>query len=259
MQKDPSTKTAYAVPPKKDDLTFAVNSVWQPRRVVITKECVSFAFVGNDDEIDRVPLTGVDFVKNHDENISMEAKGQNGFCLQIATSPTGYNSGRSYMLRTDSAVTQEDTILLLSKLSKDAKKRAAASTLFRKLQRKVKKFYERDFCQGFVALIIMMVSADVQRPARRPPSKTPWAPQSFFCTIMESQYTTGLVNADGTKSQLGTLLTRLNLFYTVFFTVELGVCTFGNWFWPLLSDGWYDALLPKFSTFQRHQQKQHSR
>ena len=143
-----------------------LNSVWQHRRVVITKDCISFAFVGNDEEVDRVPLSGVDFVKVFDENISVEnheIQSQNHFCLQVATNSLGYNSGRSYMLRSVSSSSRDEVLVLLSKLSKDAKKRAKAKTGFQKLQLKTKKYYEKDFVQGFIALIIMTVS--VTRPA----------------------------------------------------------------------------------------------
>ena len=128
--------------------------------MVITKECLSFAFVGNDEEIDRVPLDGVDFVKNQDENISVEAnatQSQNYFCFQVATNPMGHNSGRSYMLRSKSRSARDEILLLLSKLSKEARQRAEARTGFQKLQLKVKKYYERDFCQSVIALVIMAV------------------------------------------------------------------------------------------------------
>ena len=56
---------------------------------------------------------------------------------------------------------------------------------------------------------------------------------------MEAQYPNRIVNADGSKNSLGNFLLKLNLFFTIFFTLELGVCAFSNWLVPLLSDGWY--------------------
>ena len=72
-------------------------SLWQPRRVLITKEYVSLAFIRMDEEIDRIPLAGVDFVKPHTENAAMEVSNHEGasqdlFCFQVATSIEGYNS-----------------------------------------------------------------------------------------------------------------------------------------------------------------------
>ena len=55
---------------------------------------------------------------------------------------------------------------------------------------------------------------------------------------MEAQYPSRVANADGSKTALGLLLLRLNIFFTVFFTIELGVTAFSNWLLPLLSDGW---------------------
>ncbi len=38
-------------------------STWQPRRVVITREIISFAFDEDDVELDYIPLADVEFVK----------------------------------------------------------------------------------------------------------------------------------------------------------------------------------------------------
>ena len=55
---------------------------------------------------------------------------------------------------------------------------------------------------------------------------------------MEAQYPSRVANPDGSKTALGLLLLRLNIFFTIFFTIELGVTAFSNWLLPLLSDGW---------------------
>ena len=138
------------------------DSTWQQRRVIVTKEMIYFAFVESDEEVDRVPLAGVDFVKNYNENLAVQSKSahdQDHFCLQVATNSLGYNSGRSYMLRTDSRTIHSELILDLSQLSKVARKRAIATTNVQLIQLRVKKFYERDFCQGLVATVIMAVRA----------------------------------------------------------------------------------------------------
>jgi hypothetical protein len=62
--------------------------------------------------------------------------------------------------------------------------------------------------------------------------------QSFFCTVLESQYNSGAAGDDGPRAQLARLFARLNLLFTVLFTLELAVCAFANWLLPLLSDGW---------------------
>ena len=47
---------------------------------------------------------------------------------------------------------------LLSKLIKDARRKAESSTVFRKSQMYVRRIYEKAVCQAFVALIIIGVS-----------------------------------------------------------------------------------------------------
>ena len=63
------------------------------------------------------------------------------FCLQIATDPQGYNSGRTYYLRTESKSLHDDIMPLLRKYSVAARERAQASTLFQKTQRRVRKVH----------------------------------------------------------------------------------------------------------------------
>ena len=141
-----------------------MHSIWQPRRVLLTKECVSFAFVGMEQEIDRIPLIGVDFVKAHVETAGMQGDDFNGplsqdhFCFQIATNPEGYNSGRTYTLRTSSKGLYHEILPLMDKLLKNARRRARATTLFRKFQWKVRKVYSNNLCQSIIAVIIMGVS-----------------------------------------------------------------------------------------------------
>ena len=151
--------------------TLNGNSSWQHRRVLITKECISFAFVRKDEEIDRIPLDGVDFVKAHFEAAIMDgpnhsdrdlhshsSQPQDFFCLQVATNAEGYNSGRTYTFRTRSKELYDEILPLLNKLAKNARRRARAQTFFRKCQWKVRKVYSHSICQSIIALIILGVS-----------------------------------------------------------------------------------------------------
>ena len=149
-----------------------------------------------DEEIDRIPLIGVDFVKAHFETVGMQgdgadegSKSQDYFCLQIATNPEGYNSGRTYTFRTYSKELYDEVLPFLTKLFKKAKRRARANTVFRKCQWQVKKVYSNNICQSIMAVVIMGVS----RLGTIPPA--PCAPtarahcairQSFACTIVET-------------------------------------------------------------------------
>ena len=130
--------------------------------MVITKECISFAFVKQNEEIDRVPLADVDYIKASDEfgaNTDAEMElSTHHFVLQIATNPNGHNSGRSYYLRTSTKETYDEILPLLQFSVKTASKQAQASTNFQRAQRKVRKIYGHVAIQSLFALIIIGVS-----------------------------------------------------------------------------------------------------
>ena len=137
-------------------------SAWQNRRVVITKDCLSFAFVNHHEEVDRIPLSGIEYIKANEEIGAMDIEVESShehFCLQIATDPDGLNSGRSYYMRTSSQKTYDDLFPTLVKYTKAARKQAQASTLFQRVQVRVRKFYARFICQAIFAMIIIGVSA----------------------------------------------------------------------------------------------------
>ena len=130
--------------------------------MVITKDCICFAFTNQTKEIDRIPLDGVDYVKSLDESgmktdAELDVARQN-CVLQIATDPDGHNSGRSYHVRISSKETYDEIHPLLASLARAARKRANASTLFQRAQIRVKEMYGHIICQTLVALIIVGVS-----------------------------------------------------------------------------------------------------
>ena len=129
---------------------------------MLAKECISFAFVNQNEEIDRVPLTDIDYIKASDE---LGAKSdsdadslQKNFVLQVATNPEGHNSGRSYYLRTWSKEVHDDIFPLLDQLVKYARKRSDGSSQFERAQHKVRQIYGHYICQCIFALIIVGVS-----------------------------------------------------------------------------------------------------
>ena len=225
-------------------------SIWQTRRVLITKEYISFAFVRMDEEIDRIPLEDVDFVKAHFEAAVMESQddsqSQDFFCFQVATRAEGYNSGRTYTLRTRSKELYDEILPLLIKMSKKARRRAEARTFFRKCQWKVRKIYTHYGAQSFIALIIMGVSIEYNFPPSlfRICNSTQLLRvrcQSFSCTIVEAQYSE-ILSSD---KDLADLLDKFNLLFTAFFTLELFVSAFSFWLLPFLRDpwSWLDAFV----------------
>ena len=140
------------------------SSVWQRRRVILTKESISFAFIKCIDELDRIPLSEIDYLKATDEGVPKTEREQDAsdvqFVLQVATNPAGHNSGRSYYIRTPSKETYDEFLRLLTKYTKTARERAQASTFVQRAQLTVRKLYLSVICQSLVAVIIFGVSTD---------------------------------------------------------------------------------------------------
>lgn len=128
------------------------------RRVVITKQKISFAFVGEEAQIDHIPFAEIVYIKE-----MTDATGD-GFddekfshAMQIATRDDGYNSGRMYYVSTDSSEALQDLMSDLAKKAEVARVHAEAHTTFRKFQLEVRKRYESRKFQGFMALLIIAV------------------------------------------------------------------------------------------------------
>ncbi len=140
---------------------------------MVTKDIISFAFVGDENQIDYIPLSEIEFVKEMKDIANPSDAGgtsdhEDRYRLQIATVLTGHNSGRAYYLATLSKAGLDDLLAKLTKNAKAARKRAGAKTLFRMLQLKVRKRYESHFIQALMALMI----GAVRLPAPRHPLPT---------------------------------------------------------------------------------------
>ena len=94
---------------------------------------------------------------SHDDLHGYDSQSQDFFCFQVATNAEGYNSGRTYTLRTRDKQLYDEILPLLIKLSKKARSRARAHSLFQKCQWKVSKFYSHNICQSIIATVIMGV------------------------------------------------------------------------------------------------------
>ena len=131
------------------------------RRVVITKHEISFAFVGEEAQIEHIPFYEVLYIKEMVEATSEDyADGdstQFSHIMQIATRDDGYNSGRIYYLSTGSKEALADLISDLAKKAKICRIQAEARTGFQKFQLKVRKRYESRKFQGVMALLIVLV------------------------------------------------------------------------------------------------------
>jgi hypothetical protein len=138
------------------------------RRVVITKEEISFAFVGEEAQIDHIPFAEILYIKEMIEAASNDLDDEDSMkfshVMQIATRDDGYNSGRIYYLSTGSKEALADLMSDLAKKAKICRVQAEARTGFQKFQLRVRKRYESRKFQGFMALLIVLVS-EHQLPA----------------------------------------------------------------------------------------------
>jgi hypothetical protein len=60
-------------------------------------------------------------------------------------------------------------------------------------------------------------------------------------SVVDAEFGADMILADGTTSKLGALTNKLNLFFTVSFTVELLINAYANWFRRLIRNGYICA------------------
>ena len=145
--------------------------------MVTTKEIISFSFIGQDTEIDYIPLAEVEYVKEMrdiaDYNMPHTDHAHDGLSeamhvLQIATDPNGHNSGRSYYLRAKSTEKYEHLLKNINKGAKVARRAVEAKNTFRRVQYRVRKVYESNVFQAVVALMIGGVCPPIHCPCSAP-------------------------------------------------------------------------------------------
>ncbi len=133
------------------------------RRIVLTKDEISFAFVGGDSRIDYIPFAEVLQVKEMKEAARDNFDGLKDTrfsnVLQISTISDGYNSGRTYYLSSDSKETLDSLIEFMSKKADAARTQVEARTFSRKVQRSVRIRYESQEFQSVMAILIAAVRA----------------------------------------------------------------------------------------------------
>jgi hypothetical protein len=62
--------------------------------------------------------------------------------------------------------------------------------------------------------------------------------QNFIVSILDAEFSADMTLADGTASKIGTLTNRLNLFFTLVFTIELLINAYANWYHHLFRNGY---------------------
>ncbi len=136
---------------------------WQPRRVVVTKEVVAFAYTGDSNMLDYIPLSEIIGIENFQQDIQKSSSAlfekavSVDNALQIQTTPEGYNSGRKYLLQTETEAERDRYVHDLKRLVKHASKELISS--FKRKQMYVKRIYNSNAVQSFAALLIFLVRA----------------------------------------------------------------------------------------------------
>jgi hypothetical protein len=140
---------------------FIINCIlsdWQMRRIVVSKEFIGFARIGEDIMIDFIPLHEVELVRDmsslHDE--VDQTKFANA--LIISTSPDGHNSGRMYYLQAKSEELRNKLVFDLTKMASEARRRAEAKTRCAESQYLVRRVFQSNLFQLISALLIVAVS-----------------------------------------------------------------------------------------------------
>ena len=130
---------------------------WQTRRVVVTKEMIGFARVGENILIDTIPLAEVEFIRDMhsiDEEID-KAKFLNA--LMITTIPEVHNSGRTYYLQASSDEHCKRIVSDWIKLASKARLNAEANTKCAESQQFFRKIFDSSIFQLVSASLIIAV------------------------------------------------------------------------------------------------------
>jgi hypothetical protein len=239
----------------KKDIAWFDDREWQIRRIVITKEIIGFARVGENILIDTVPLAEVESIRDMhsiDEDVD-SAKFLNA--LMITTIPEGYNSGRTYYLQASSEEHCKRLVTEWLRLATRARFAAEANTKCAESQYVFRKIFDSNSFQLISACLIIAVSDFVA-----------WNgivfliyrkvlglfllydisfAQNFAVSIMDAEYASELVLNDGNTTPFGELDRKLNVFFTIIFTLELIINAYANWFHRFIRSGSSTSVLLK--------------
>mmetsp|Transcript_52856 Transcript_52856/g.139119 ORF Transcript_52856/g.139119 Transcript_52856/m.139119 type:complete len:356 (+) Transcript_52856:92-1159(+) len=218
------------------EIGLLLNRTWQPRRFIMTRDALHFAFSRDDNEIDHIPLaeitnsgimkdaehggTRASFSGPRRNSVSLASHGL--YTIHIATENDGYNSGRVYYLQAESNEINDRLLLAIQENSKAARKRKASRNIWQRAQRRLNEWFNSTPVQAFVIAVISL---------------------NFGVTILQTQ----LINHEshsGSESD-SSLWDRLNIAFVLFFLAELAINAFANWYVPFVSNPWnlFDALV----------------
>ena len=135
--------------------------------MVVTSEKISFALANDEIEMDFIPLHEVTKLEILYSSEVMGGSVENNggsqdpkvfdTAFQIATSPDGYNSGRTYYLRAESTQERHQILQAWQRLAQEAAHIMEGKTRFRRIQDSVRRVYLSNLFQGFAAALIIAV------------------------------------------------------------------------------------------------------
>ena len=143
---------------------------WCERRIVWNRELTQFSRIDDGKVVDAIPMAEIDIVQemNYGTLSIQSEEGSNQSnelpkpklfnTFQIKTVPNGYNSGRSYYLRTKPDDNCPKIIQLLLDVANAARQKALALSRFKRAQKAVRIVHDSVYFQVFVCLLIFAVS-----------------------------------------------------------------------------------------------------
>jgi hypothetical protein len=151
----------YGLKRLKQSLTQHVFRHWQSRRVVITRDVIAFAYVGDYNMVDYIPLCDITSIENIDHrhfNSSKRLFEQDvhiEHALTIQTTPSGYNSGRKYIVQAASEDERNQLVVDIKRLVQLASSKAISG--FKRRQSFVRNLYNSNVVQSIASLLIALV------------------------------------------------------------------------------------------------------
>ena len=143
---------------------------WYIRRVVVTKNTIAVAHVGDDSIIDNIPISEieqVDDLSTVEDSKDLEKKTLSSAyqmlyaaSLRIKTKARGQKGGRSFYLRAQDPLVCAQLVAQLNRSAKSAARTDIRRTPFQQSRDNVRKLYESTAWQTAAALLYITVWFD---------------------------------------------------------------------------------------------------
>ena len=173
--------------------------------------------------------------------------------IQIKTENEGYNSGRIYRIKLADEEKCVSALGLIKQFSSRARSRAAQINEFQKTQQRVSSFYRHPLFQSIATTLILAVKYLILRPNLCHFNDFPFLlvpAQNFGLNIYAAQIAAiDEMNQMQATDSTSNILNQTDLIFVLFFTFELAVNLYANWFQRFLANPWsiFDFLIVAIS------------